>query len=136
MPLSGWDGQAGVVLAERIENVHFSDYDTRLAAYAAIVDDDGRLLLAWWNGEGRGVPGFSMPGGGVEFDESLEAAVEREVLEETGYTVRVGAPIAAHSFTIPDGGRHGRPYSSVRIVFSAVIIAGEPDPLSRTRVVW
>lgn len=104
--------------------MHFSDYDTRLAVYAAIVDDENRLLLAWWNGEGRGTPGWSMPGGGVEYEESLANAVEREVLEETGYVVKVGSPIAAHSFTVPDGGRDGRPYKSVRIVFSAVIIGG------------
>ncbi len=109
---------------EKISLVHFSDYDTRLAAYAAVVDDQDRLLLTWWNGEGRGVPGFSMPGGGVEYHESLVEAVEREVLEETGYAVRVGAPIAAHSFTIPDGGRGGRPFKSVRIVFSALIVGG------------
>ena len=44
-----------------------------------------------------------MPGGGVEYDESL---------------------VAAHSFTIPDGGRDGRPYKSVRIVFSALVVGG------------
>lgn len=109
---------------EKISIVHFSDYDTRLAAYAAVIDDENRLLLTWWNGEGRGVPGFTMPGGGVEYDESLVEAVEREVLEETGYAVRAGVPIAAHSFTIPDGGRDGRPYKSVRIVFSALIVGG------------
>lgn len=104
--------------------VHFSEYDTRLAAYAAIMDNENRLLLTWWNGEGRGTPGWSMPGGGVEYEESLVKAVEREVLEETGYMVKVGPPIAAHSFTVPDGGRNGRPYKSVRIVFSAFIIGG------------
>jgi 8-oxo-dGTP diphosphatase len=65
-----------------------------------------------------------MPGGGIEYEESLPEGLEREVLEETGYIVTVGSPIAAHSFTIPDGGRDGRPYKSVRIVFSAVIIGG------------
>ena len=105
--------------------MHFSDYDTRLAAYAAVVDEQQRLLLTWWNGEGRGTPGWSMPGGGVEYEESLTEAVEREVLEETGYLVEVGSPIAAHSFTIPDGGRDGRPYKSLRVVFSANIIGGE-----------
>src|SRR6476620_23481 len=66
-----------------------------------------------------------MPGGGVEYEESLTEAVEREVLEETGYLVEVGPPIAAHTFTIPDGGRDGRPYKSLRVVFSAVIIGGK-----------
>ncbi len=56
---------------ERISFVHFSGYATRLAAYATVIDGEDRLLLTWWNGEGRGVPGFTMPGGGVEYDESL-----------------------------------------------------------------
>jgi 8-oxo-dGTP diphosphatase len=110
---------------ETLAFVHFSDYDTRLAAYAAVVDEQQRLLLAWWNGEGRGTPAWSMPGGGVEYEESLTQAAQREVLEETGYVVEVGSPIAAHSFTIPDGGRGGRPYKSLRVVFSAIIIGGE-----------
>jgi 8-oxo-dGTP diphosphatase len=107
-----------------VDDVHFSEYDTRLAAYAAVVDQDQRLLLTWWNGEGHGTPCWSMPGGGVEFEESLVEAVEREVLEETGYVVSVGSPIAAHSFTDPSGGRGGRPYKSVRIVFAATIVGG------------
>ena len=93
---------------ERISPVHFSDYDTRLAAYAALADDENWILLTWWNGEGHGAPGWSMPGGGVEYEESLAEAVEREVLEETGYAVNVGPPIAAHCSTVPDDGRDGR----------------------------
>lgn len=104
--------------------MHFSDYDTRLAAYAAVVDEQGRLLLTWWNGEGRGTPAWSMPGGGVEYSETLTDAVQREVYEETGYRVEVGPPIAAHTFTVADGGRDGRPYKSVRIVFLAEIVGG------------
>lgn len=65
----------------------FSDYDTRLAAYAVIIDELKRLLVTWWNGAGHGIPGWTMPGGGVEYDESLVEAVQREVLEETGYVV-------------------------------------------------
>ncbi|MEW1952018.1 NUDIX domain-containing protein [Terrabacter sp. NPDC080008] len=104
--------------------MHFSEYDTRLAAYAAIVDEEQRLLLTWWNGEGRETPCWTLPGGRVEYEESLVEAVEREVLEETGYVVRVGRPLAAHSFTAPAAGRDGRPYKSVRILFSASIVGG------------
>jgi 8-oxo-dGTP diphosphatase len=111
-------------VGETMSRVHFSDYDTRLAAYAAMVDAEKRLLLTWWNGEGRGRPCWSMPGGGIEYEESLSEGLKREVLEETGYLVQVGSPIAAHSFTVPNGGRGGRAYKSVRIVFSAMIIGG------------
>ncbi|NEE01071.1 NUDIX hydrolase [Phytoactinopolyspora halotolerans] len=103
--------------------MHFTEYDTRLAAYAVIVDDADRMLLTWYNGFGGGTPGWTLPGGGVEYEESLEAAVVREVQEETGYVVAVGAPLACHSFTAPDG-RHGRPFKSVRLVFAATVTGG------------
>jgi 8-oxo-dGTP diphosphatase len=44
--------------------VDFTEYDTRLAAYALIVDDRERILLTWYNGKGRGEPGWTLPGGG------------------------------------------------------------------------
>src|SRR5262245_30793045 len=65
-----------------------------------------------------------MPGGGVEFDESLQEAVAREVLEEAGYLVEVGHPVAVDTFTEPGWGRDGRPYKSVRVIFHARITGG------------
>jgi 8-oxo-dGTP diphosphatase len=104
--------------------VDFTDYDTRLAAYAVIIDEHDRILLTWYNGGEHSPACWSMPGGGVEFDESLQQAVVREVLEETGYTVEVGGPIAVHHFTKPNTGRDGRPYKSVRVIFAAAVTGG------------
>lgn len=67
--------------------MHFTEYDTRLAAYAAIVNDADEILLTWFNGEGVATPSWTMPGGGVDYDESITDAVVREVYEETGYHV-------------------------------------------------
>jgi ADP-ribose pyrophosphatase YjhB (NUDIX family) len=56
---------------------------------AVVVGSDGRVLLVKRRNEplaGR----WSLPGGLVEVGESLEAAVRREVLEETGLDVGVG----------------------------------------------
>lgn len=103
--------------------MHFTEYATRVAAYAALVDDQGRMLLSWWNGEGHAVPCWSMPGGGVEWEETVQEAAVREVYEETGYHIELGAPLAVHSFTI-DQARIGGPLRSLRIVFSAKIIGG------------
>ncbi len=105
--------------------MHFTDYDTRLAAYALIVDDRDRILLTWFNGEGGQTPGWSLPGGGVEYEESLEEAVVREVHEEAGYEVVVGFPVATHSFTGELGRTTGRPYKSMRVIFDATIVGGE-----------
>jgi 8-oxo-dGTP diphosphatase len=102
--------------------VHFSEYDTRLAAYAIIVDEHDRLLLSWFVGGENSPACWTMPGGGVEFDESLPEAVVREVFEEAGYTVSVGSVVATDHFTSPAADR--RPYKSVRVLFTATITGG------------
>jgi 8-oxo-dGTP diphosphatase len=67
---------------------------------AVVRDDAGRLLLIRRGHEpSRGL--WSLPGGRVEPGETLEAAVVREVREETGLEVRVGAAVG--SVRIPAG---------------------------------
>jgi 8-oxo-dGTP diphosphatase len=63
-----------------------------LAVGAVIVGEDGRVLLVQRDRPPR-VGTWSLPGGRVEDAETVEAAVVREVLEETGLTVRVRAPL-------------------------------------------
>jgi ADP-ribose pyrophosphatase YjhB (NUDIX family) len=59
---------------------------------AVVHDAAGRLLLIRRGHEpGRGL--WSVPGGRVEAGESLRAAVEREVREETGLSVRAVATV-------------------------------------------
>ena len=74
-------------------SLHFTEYDTRLAAYALIVDDADRILLSWFNGA---TPGWTLPGGGVDFEESIEDAIVREVREETGLTIEPGGAMATY----------------------------------------
>lgn len=104
--------------------MEFTDYHTRLAAYVLLVDDQERVLLAWWNGEGHSEPQWSLPGGGIEFDESVRDGLVREVFEETGYHVEPGALLTEHFST----GR-GRTFEgwlrSQRFVFEATITGGE-----------
>jgi ADP-ribose pyrophosphatase YjhB (NUDIX family) len=59
-------------------------------AGAVVRDGEGRLLLVRRANEpSRGL--WSLPGGRIEPGESAPAAAAREVLEETGLTVEVGA---------------------------------------------
>lgn len=106
-------------------DLHFTDYDTRLAAYAAIVDDQQRILLSWWNGEGFSEPMWTMPGGGVDFGERVEDAIVREVHEETGYTVELGELLVVDTYTRSDPG-WGRPrrFQAVRVVHHATVVGG------------
>jgi 8-oxo-dGTP diphosphatase len=105
--------------------VHFTEYDTRLAAYAVLVNDENEILLTWFNGGSGGWNArWSLPGGGVEFDEGIEDAVVREVHEETGYVVEVGSVLAFHHFTGPRSSRVSRPFRSQRVLFDARIVGG------------
>ncbi len=101
--------------------LHFTEYDTRLAAYALIIDDQDRILLSWFNGS---TPGWTLPGGGVEYEEQLEEAVHREVYEETGYQVELDGLLTTHSITESVSVRTGRPYKSLRVIWSGHVVGG------------
>lgn len=78
---------------------------------AVMVDDDRLLLIE--RGRGAGLGQWSVPGGRVEFGETLAEALVREVAEETGLTVTCGEFIgwveridADHHFVIMDFWAH------------------------------
>lgn len=106
--------------------MHYTEYDTRLAAYAVIVDDLGQVLLALWNELTE--PLWTLPGGGVELDETVEEGVVREVREETGYDVALTGLLGVQTSVIGVANRAvetDRPLKAVRVVFSAQVVGGE-----------
>ena len=90
----------------------------------AIVIRDGRILLVK-RGSSPGKGLWAPPGGLVELGETVREAAEREILEETGITIR--AKEAFYTFDFIDRDKEGKiKYHYVIIDFLADYISGEP----------
>ena len=99
--------------------------DLRVAAYAIVTDEDGRVLLAHWAEGQRSA--WTLPGGGLEQGEDPEDAARREVREETGYVVELDGILGVDSHVIPAKNRlhhHDRPLHALRIVYRAHVVGG------------
>ncbi len=92
----------------------------RLAARALILHDDQLLLVNAYPGAMSDL--WCAPGGGVESGTSLHDNLKREVMEETGLTISVGAPALINEFHDPRSGFH-----QVEIFFHCQILAGQID---------
>lgn len=84
---------------------------------AALIRREGSILLVRHRKEGRDY--WLLPGGGVEYGESLAEALAREVREETGLEIGVGDLILVNDSIPPDKARH-----TVNLVFQAVEMGG------------
>jgi 8-oxo-dGTP diphosphatase len=90
----------------------------------AIVIRDGRILLVK-RGSSPGKGLWAPPGGLVELGETVREAAEREILEETGITIR--AKEAFYTFDFIDRDKEGKiKYHYIIIDFLADYISGEP----------
>lgn len=94
----------------------------RVAAYA-LIHDAGRILLCRlsreipeWEGH------WTLPGGGLEFGESPDDAVVREVREETGLIVRITDIAGIDNLYIR---RDSEDFQGIRIIYLVTVIGGE-----------
>lgn len=89
-------------------------------ACAALVERDGRVLLVRRRNEpGRGL--WCLPCGFAEADEPPEETARREVLEETGLAVTVGALAGAYHYTDDPRG------AGILLVYLASCVEGAPE---------
>jgi len=95
-------------------------------AVGAVVFHDNQVLLV----ERKQPPNqgqWAIPGGKVRLGESLAAAAEREILEETGITIRAGKPV--YTFELIDIDSNGDVlYHYVIIDLLAEYVSGQPRP--------
>ena len=96
-----------------------------LVVAAALVNENGDILLAQ-RPEGKALAGlWEFPGGKVEPGETPEAALVREVDEETGLSVREAGLAGIDSVVGPV---EGRMMHRIRIVYHTEVLCGRVRP--------
>lgn len=102
-----------------------------LVAAAALVDDDGRVLIAR-RPEGKAMAGlWEFPGGKVQVGETPEAALIRELSEELGIDTRASclAPVAFASHSYDD-------FHLLMPLFACRTWRGTPQALEHDALTW
>ena len=92
-------------------------YDPKVTA-VTVVEKDSKVLLVR-RGTEPGIGLWSLPGGYVDRGEVVEAAAQREVLEETGLEVKVSGLVGVFS-------EAGHPV--ILVTYDSRIIGGSAEP--------
>lgn len=98
---------------------------SKVGVSVAAFDREGRLLLIQRRDNGR----WAMPGGIVEYGETLAGAAARETCEESGIEVRITALLGIY-----EARRHGFKtiYHWQHVTFVAEVVSGAPGPSDET----
>jgi 8-oxo-dGTP diphosphatase len=95
----------------------------RVAVGGVVIKEDRVLLVRRGKPPSEGE--WAIPGGSVELGETLQEAVQREILEETGITIRVGKdPIHVFDDVRKDNAGHIR-FHYVILDFSGEFLRGK-----------
>jgi A/G-specific adenine glycosylase len=96
---------------------------------AAIIRQDGRVLLAQRPAKGLLGGLWEFPGGKVQEGEDLPACLKREIREELGVKIRVGKEFGVY--------RHAYTHFRVTLhAFRCVLVSGEPRPIQVADLRW
>lgn len=100
-----------------------------IVVVGAVIVRDG-LILAAQRGEGRALPGlWEFPGGKVEPGEAPEECLRREVWEELGCRIKVGAPLTR---TL-----HRYSFGWVDLAtYWCTLLDGEPSTTEHAALLW
>lgn len=96
---------------------------------AAVIQRDGRVLLARRPSAGLLGGLWEFPGGKVEPGESLPQALRRELREELGVEAEIG----------PETGVYRHAYTHFKVTlhaFRCALLSGEPQPLAASELAW
>lgn len=100
-----------------------------LAVVAGLIFQNGRLLVTQRRAGDHLGGLWEFPGGKLETGETAEEGLARELREELGVEVRVGARLAVVE--------HRYPERSVRLqFFRCTLLRGEPQPLGCAAIAW
>ena len=89
----------------------------RLAVRAVLIHENRLLLVNAWADPNRDL--WCAPGGGVEVGQSLPDNLKREVMEETGLSIKVGPPCLVNEFHNPADQFH-----QVEVFFRCTLLGG------------
>lgn len=96
---------------------------------AAIIVEEGRVLITRRPPGGRHPGAWEFPGGKVEPGETPEACLARELAEELGIAVEVGEKLAVVNHAYTD-------LAIELLVFDCRIVRGRPRDLACSEHVW
>lgn len=89
---------------------------------ALIYNDEGKMLITQRGPKAKNERGFwEIPGGSVEFGETFEEAIVREIQEELAITIKVKDLLSVCSHLIPEENQHW-----VSPTYICEIVEGDP----------